>query len=129
MRSQADALKAYEQRKRQVSHQPPRPELPTDMHETKELMPAVIEMAKHYGWRVYHTHDSRKSAAGFPDLVLVRKGVLVFAELKSEKGVVSTEQQEWLRDLSIVATHTGAVGACVWRPRHWHDGTIEETLR
>lgn len=31
----------------------------------------VINMAKSLGWEHYHTHDSRRSVAGFPDLVLV----------------------------------------------------------
>ena len=32
---------------------------------------AVIEYARLMGWLVYHTHDSRHSEKGFPDLVLV----------------------------------------------------------
>lgn len=41
----------------------------------------VVDLARDRGWWAYHTHDSRRSAAGFPDLVLVRERV-VFAELK-----------------------------------------------
>ena len=45
----------------------------------------VVLEARARGWRVYHTHDSRRSAAGFPDLVLVRPPRVVFAE--AEDGV------------------------------------------
>ena len=50
--------------------------------------------------------------AGFPDLVLVHKErrLLLFAELKSEKGKVEPEQQAWLEALE--AAHA----AVVWRP-------------
>ena len=43
-----------------------------DLHETREFMPAVVELAKRFGWLLYHTHNSRRSASGFPDLVMVR---------------------------------------------------------
>ena len=33
---------------------------------------AVLELAQVTGWRSYHPHDSRRSAAGYPDLTLVR---------------------------------------------------------
>jgi hypothetical protein len=36
----------------------------------KAFMAAVIELAQICGWKCYHTHDSRKSEAGFPDLFL-----------------------------------------------------------
>lgn len=53
------------------------------------------------GWRFYHTWNSFRSVAGFPDCVLVhaKKGRLIFAELKSDDGKVTREQQEWLDDL------------------------------
>ena len=100
-----------------------------DMHETKEFMPAVIELAERRGWRVYHTHDSRRSAKGFPDLCMVRNGSLIFAELKSEKGVTTPEQQAWLADLLGVIVEGAAVNVYLWRPEQWHDGTIERALR
>lgn len=88
----------------------------------------VIDMARVKGWRVCHFSDSRKDvgggrlvgdkdAAGFPDLVMVRRGRLIFAELKSETRPVEQEQKDWLWDLNEVAVHTAfAVLSFTWRP-------------
>jgi hypothetical protein len=81
----------------------------------KDFMAAVIALAKSCGWRYYHTHDSRLSAAGFPDLVLVRGGVLVFAELKAATGKPTPDQHAWLDALAAVpGVHTH-----LWRPADW----------
>ena len=76
----------------------------------KQFQSEVLKWAKHYGWAVYHTYDSRRSPAGFPDLVLVRDRVL-FRELKTEPGKVSPAQKIW-------ATQLVKAGADfeVWRP-------------
>lgn len=73
----------------------------------------VVDLAKMNGWYLYHTYDSRRSNPGFPDLVLVhpfRQRVL-FRELKTDGGRVSTDQLKWIGIL-------GAAGADVevWRP-------------
>lgn len=76
----------------------------------KDLQTRVMDIARLYGWRVAHFHDSRrqvkpgvfvgdKDAAGFPDLVLVRPPEVVVVELKAELGKVSPAQREWLNDL------------------------------
>ena len=77
----------------------------------KPFMAQVVKLARLRAWRVYHTHDSRRSAAGFPDLVLCRPPRLIFAELKSEKAKPTIEQVAWLDALS----GTGAE-VSVWRP-------------
>ncbi len=33
-----------------------------------DFMDQVIDLAHLYGWMVYHTYDSRRSAPGYPDL-------------------------------------------------------------
>jgi hypothetical protein len=92
----------------------------------------VIAEAEDHGWRVYFVPDwvwrivyravrargypgRRWAKSGFPDLVMVRRGRLLFAELKSESGSVKVAQDGWLTDLEAVP----GVGVYVWRPRDW----------
>ena len=95
------------------------------MKEVKDLQPAVRKMAKLLGWEFYHTHDSRKSEAGFPDVVLVRNRRLIFAELKRQKGRTSEDQIKWLNKLS----QCEGVEVYVWRPSHYFSGEIEKILK
>jgi hypothetical protein len=64
-----------------------------------------------YGWFVYHTYDSRRSEPGFPDLTMVHSGV-VFAELKTDKGRLTADQEAWLERL-----RSAGAEVYVWRPR------------
>ncbi len=89
------------------------------MQSEASFQSAVLELADLSGWRWYHTHDSRRSAAGFPDLVLVRGDRLIFAELKTERGRVSEAQRAWLDDLTAVALACSGVEVYIWRPSHW----------
>ena len=88
----------------------------------KAFQSAVIEYAQLNGWLVYHTHDSRRSEVGFPDLVLCRAPRIVFAELKSEGGRLTDTQREWLDELGRCRIET-----YLWRPANWP--YIEGTLR
>ncbi len=74
----------------------------------------VTGFAKEQGWLVYHTHDSRRSDPGFPDLVLVRGERLIFAELKAERGRLSPDQVVW-----IAALRATNLAVYVWRPQDW----------
>jgi len=87
------------------------------------LQDTVTGMADVLGLRVHHETDSRRSRAGFPDLVIVGNRVL-FVELKRQDGRLRPEQRAWL-DALIAA----GVTAVVWRPLSLLDGTIETTLR
>ena len=79
----------------------------------KQLQSDIIRIAKRCGWKVYHTHDSRRSEFGFPDLTMVRRGRLIFAELKRELGKPTPEQSEWLEALSLVP----GIEVFIWRPQ------------
>jgi VRR-NUC domain. len=79
----------------------------------KEFQQSIINVAHLLGWKVYHTWSSIRSVAGFPDLVLVRRDRLIFAEVKTENGKVTKAQQEWLDNLQHVAE------VYVFRPRDW----------
>lgn len=91
---------------------------------------AVIDLAKLRGWRVWHDNDSRRNAAGLPDLIMVRRGRLIFAELKSKRGRLRAEQADWIGDLLVVQRQADsyAVGVHVWRPADMLSGAIEQEL-
>lgn len=90
----------------------------------REFMAQVVKLARLCGWLVYHTHDSRRSERGFPDLVLAhpRRRLVWFVELKTDRGDYRPGQREWLEALR----QAGAF-AQVWRPRDWD--SIESMLR
>lgn len=101
----------------------------------KELQTAVIDLAKLLGWRVMHQRPARRldgtwrtaieGDVGFPDLVLLRPPVLIFAELKSARGNPDFAQSTWLNGLDTVS----GVQTFLWRPLDWTDGRIEDVLR
>ncbi len=95
----------------------------------RELQDAVIETARLLGWKVAHWRPARTAhgwrtpvqadGAGWPDLTLVRRGRIVFAELKTGRGKLTDEQQQWLDALSGCGLETH-----VWRPADWTAGRI-----
>jgi hypothetical protein len=94
-----------------------------DLVTEKDFREQVVAIARLHGWLVYWTWNSKNSPKGFPDLVMVRRERLVFAELKTTAGKVSSSQQSWLDALG--ALHRPAE-AHVWRPDDWME--IEECL-
>lgn len=92
----------------------------------------VIQFAKLHGWGVTHFRPCRTSKgwrtpvqgdAGFPDLVLVKGTRVVFAELKSSRGVLSPEQQVWRDALCAVGS---TVEWYLWRVGEWPE--VERVL-
>ena len=78
----------------------------------KTFQGMVIALANATGWRTYHTFDSRRSAAGYPDLTMVRGARLIMAELKSEMGFASAAQLAWLGALGAI----DGVEVFLWKP-------------
>lgn len=91
----------------------------------KQFQAQVEQLARMQGWLVYHTYRSTRSPAGFPDLFMVRGQIAIAAELKAGRGVTTSAQREWLRELS-----EAGIFAALWRPgaapraEPW-DGVIE----
>jgi hypothetical protein len=96
--------------------------VPATRFSEEQLQDWVVTYARLQGWLAYHTLDSRGSESGFPDLVLVRGGVVLFRELKTETGVVSPAQGAW-----ITALEGAGQDVAVWRPRD--EKTIEAALK
>ncbi len=86
-----------------------------------EFQQQVIDLFTMCGWSlIYHTHDSRRSSPGFPDLVMARAPRVIFAECKSEEGKLTSEQAKWLWELGACPD---PVEVYCWRPSQW--GEIE----
>ena len=83
----------------------------------------VVGLLRRYGWKSYHTRDSRRSDPGFPDLVAVRAGRLLAIELKTLRGRATEEQMAWLTALNEVEQ----VDAFILRPPR--DGDWAEFVR
>jgi VRR-NUC domain len=92
------------------------------------LLELVRGLAGQLGLLATHRRDSRRDAgwsSGFPDLVIVSPAGhgVIFAELKSEGGRLSRDQQRWFRGLQAC----GQVYV-LWRPADWASGEIRQRL-
>lgn len=69
----------------------------------------------------YHTHDSRHSPKGFPDVMVLfgNSTRWLVAELKNQKARPAPEQVAWLDAFARVGADV-----YLWRPIHWLDGEI-----
>lgn len=87
-----------------------------------DLLAFVLDTARVFGWRTMHVRPARTvrgwrspvqgDGKGFPDLLAIRGPRLVVAELKSAKGRLSGEQEEWLDDWRDIP----GAEVFVWRP-------------
>lgn len=75
------------------------------------------------GWLYYHTHDSRRSERGFPDIVAVRGDRVIYRELKRIGGRLSPEQVKW-RDRLVAAGQDWGL----WTPYEWGRGEIMKEI-
>lgn len=85
-----------------------------------EMQDSIRQAALQHHWRFYHTFNSRRSDAGFPDCVCVRDGRLMFFELKRQSGRVSMQQVLWIVELGQVP----GVDAYIVRPEPRCSGEI-----
>lgn len=98
------------------------------------LQDAVIDLARTLRWRVAHFRPAKTESGwrtavqgdgkGWPDLVMLRGGRGIAAELKDAKRPVEPEQYVWLDSFGLAGFDT-----FVWRPAQWLDGSIEWELK
>jgi hypothetical protein len=91
----------------------------------------VIDLARLCGWHIAHFRPARTEhgwrtpvqadGQGYPDLTMVRRGELIFAELKADKGRLTKKQEDWLEKLGGVP----GIKVRVWRPSDF-DQVVEE---
>lgn len=100
----------------------------------RQFADAVVELAQLLGWEVKRDPTWRATAAspGYPDLTLAHANQrrIIFAELKTDKGRITSEQHRWLDTLDEAAYESVErcnVSAVVWRPRDWPE--IELALK
>ena len=97
-----------------------------------DLFNEVTTLLKGLGWRYHHVPATayRKNhiRSGFPDIMAVRDGRLLFIELKREKEKLTIEQAEWMHDLLMVFARNAGARHFVWRPSNLLSGEIAEIL-
>ncbi|MEK2474118.1 VRR-NUC domain-containing protein [Streptomyces noursei] len=74
----------------------------------------VRKLASLRGWTLaYHTHNSQRSDAGWPDEVYGHPKArrVIFAEFKSNTGRIRPAQRDWLKHLQACGFETA-----LWRP-------------
>lgn len=99
-----------------------------------DLLTDVLDLAKLYGLRVAHFRPARTDRGwrtpvqadgkGYPDLTIAGPGGVLFRELKSATGTMSSEQREWAASLE-----SAGADFAVWRPADLRTGRINSELR
>jgi len=87
----------------------------------KDLREQIRTLCKLFGWRFLFTWTSIHSPKGMLDLFLINaeQKRVIFAELKSEKGKMTPEQQQVFDELK----------ACGQEVYLWRPGDIEDIAR
>ena len=94
-----------------------------DVMRESQFSRTITTLARKCGWLVYHVARTKYRKAGFPDLVMLRDGQQIVAELKKHDGVLSEEQKDWLLEFGKCKS----VQTYVWRPEDWP--TIQQLLQ
>lgn len=90
----------------------------------EELLDTVRLYGKQLNILVYHTWNSKRSEAGFPDVVLLSSRAIAYRELKREDGRVTAAQQTWLNRLTSAGQDAG-----LWRPSDLVAGRVLLEMR
>lgn len=120
----AEEFRAYLAAGQPILLLPAEPTIPDWQTRESAFLAKVDAYAKEHGWLTYHTWKSANSAPGFPDLVMLRAGQLIVAELKVGTNRTTKAQDQWLDAFREMPTY--AVDVFVWYPEAWE--MIEEVL-
>ena len=91
-------------------------------HDDKAFQALVSATAREHGWLVKNNIldlYSDESDPGFPDLVMVKEGKLMFVELRSDKEKFTAEEHEWLKALSTHQRSCGSTFVQIWPISEW----------
>ena len=90
-----------------------------------EFMRLVMKWADEFNWLWFHSYDGRKyvGTKGFPDLCLVRKDKMIFAELKIGREIPTADQRKWLSLINSFGKKR--IFSVVWRPDDWRKIKLE----
>jgi len=88
-----------------------------------QFQDTIVAICKLLGVASYHPYFSRRSAAGWPDLALCGDNGFLLRELKTEKGRLTRDQEEWGFKLQ-----KAGVNWDVWRPADLASGRIQREL-
>lgn len=88
----------------------------------KAFTAQVIALARHLGYLTAHFRPGmtkrgkwvtagQGDSVGFPDIIAIRPGRAILAELKAAKGRVTPEQERWL-----AVARSAKIEAYIWRP-------------
>lgn len=90
--------------------------------QVKRFLDFLFGRRTHIFTYAYHTHDSRNSQPGYPDVTLVhpRRQRLMLVELKRDGEYPTIEQRLWLAALRCVQEAApDVVSVRLYRPRDW----------
>lgn len=98
-----------------------------------ELLFNVLDLFAHFGVTTAHFRPARTNKGwrtavqgdgkGFPDIVAVVGGRVIFRELKPEAGRLEPDQRRW-RDVLLEHGQDWAL----WKPKQWLRGEIRAEL-
>tara|TARA_Y100000310_G_scaffold102168_1_gene100381 strand:+ start:388 stop:774 length:387 start_codon:yes stop_codon:yes gene_type:complete len=118
--------------------------LPRDVVRGRIIEAGALHFAVGQGLLAYHTHDSRRSAPGFPDLVIVGTKRTIFREVKGERLTIlrtkgSTDDDVRYRitedkltkpqSMWIAGLRDSGEDAAVWVAEQWLSGEILDEIR
>ena len=75
-------------------------------------------------WKYYHVWHAKNSPSGYPDVIAVKDGRIIWAELKRQNKEPTEDQKDWLLALAQIPR----AEVYVWKPYDWLCGDIQAII-